>query len=65
MEAGLQSKAAYGFADARRHFETVLELWDQVADPEQRLGLDRATVLEHAAESAYLAGDPSRATAPR
>jgi ATP/maltotriose-dependent transcriptional regulator MalT len=61
MEAGLQSQAAYGFADARRHFETVLELWDQVADPEQRLGLDRATVLRHAAESAYLAGDPSRA----
>jgi DNA-binding CsgD family transcriptional regulator/tetratricopeptide (TPR) repeat protein len=61
MEAGLQSQAAYGFADARRHFETVLELWDQVADPEQRLGLDRATVLRYAAESAYLAGDPNRA----
>jgi DNA-binding CsgD family transcriptional regulator/tetratricopeptide (TPR) repeat protein len=61
MEAGLQSQAAYGFADARRHFETVLELWDQVADPEPRLGLDRATVLRHAAESAYLAGDPNRA----
>ena len=61
MEAGLQSHAAYGFADARRHFETVLELWDQVANPEQRLGLDRATVLRHAAESAYLAGDPNRA----
>jgi ATP/maltotriose-dependent transcriptional regulator MalT len=61
MEAGLQSQAAYGFADARRHFETVLELWDQVAGPEQRLGLDRATVLRRAAESAYLAGDPNRA----
>ena len=61
MEAGMQSHAAYGFADAQRHFETVLELWDQVADPEQRLGLDRARVLRYAAESAYLAGDPSRA----
>jgi DNA-binding CsgD family transcriptional regulator/tetratricopeptide (TPR) repeat protein len=61
MQAGFQSQAAYGFADARRHFETVLELWDQVADPEVRLGLDRATVLQHAAESAYLAGDPNRA----
>ena len=38
MEAGLQSQAAYGFADAMRHFETVLELWDQVADPEQQTG---------------------------
>ena len=61
MEAGLQSQAAYGFADAMRHFETVLELWDQVADPEQQLGLDRAAVLRYAAESAYLAGDPNRA----
>ena len=61
LEAGLQSQAAYGFADARRHFETVLELWDQVVDAERRLGLDRVAVLRYAAESAYLAGDPSRA----
>jgi len=61
VEAGLQSEAAYGFADAQRHFETALELWDQVADAEQRLGLDHAAVLQHAAESAYLAGDPNRA----
>ena len=27
FEAGLQSQTAYGFADARHHFETVLELW--------------------------------------
>ena len=31
LEAGLQSQAAYGFADARRHFETVLELWETTA----------------------------------
>jgi DNA-binding CsgD family transcriptional regulator len=61
VEAGLQSKAAYGFADAQRHFETALELWDQVADADERVGLDRAAVLQHAAESAYLAGDPNRA----
>ncbi len=61
VEAGLQSEAAYGFADAQRHFETALKLWDQVADAEERLGLDRAAVLQHAAESAYLAGDPNRA----
>jgi DNA-binding CsgD family transcriptional regulator/tetratricopeptide (TPR) repeat protein len=60
VEAGLQSEAAYGFADAQLHFETALELWDQVADAE-RVGLDRAAVLQHAAESAYLAGDPNRA----
>ncbi|MFL6186066.1 MAG: AAA family ATPase [Actinomycetes bacterium] len=61
VEAGLQSEAAYGFADAQRHLELALELWDQVADADERLGLDRAAVLQHAADSAYLAGDPNRA----
>ena len=61
VQAGLDSEAAYGFADAKRHFETALGLWDQVADPEQQVGLDHAAVLQHAAESAYLAGDPNRA----
>jgi tetratricopeptide (TPR) repeat protein len=61
VEAGLQSEAAYRFADAQRHFETALELWAQVADPERLLDLDHAAVLQHAAETAYLAGDPNRA----
>jgi DNA-binding CsgD family transcriptional regulator/tetratricopeptide (TPR) repeat protein len=61
VEAGLQSEAAYGFADAQRHLELALELWDQVADADERLGLDRAAVLQHAGDSAYLAGDPNRA----
>jgi DNA-binding CsgD family transcriptional regulator/tetratricopeptide (TPR) repeat protein len=61
VEAGLQSEAAYGFADAQGHFELALELWDQVADAGERLQLDHATVLEHAADAAYLAGDPNRA----
>jgi DNA-binding CsgD family transcriptional regulator/tetratricopeptide (TPR) repeat protein len=61
VEAGLQSEAAYGFADAQRHFELALELWDQVAGAGEHLGLDRAAVLQHAAESAYRAGDPNRA----
>src|SRR4029450_8359799 len=38
VEAGLQSQAAYGFADAQRHFELALELWDQVADADRRVG---------------------------
>ena len=61
VEAGLRSQATYGFADAQGHFETALALWDQVADPGGGLGLDRVAVLQHAAESAYLAGDPIRA----
>ena len=61
VQAGMQSVAAYGFADAQRQFETALELWDQVADAQARVGRDRVEVLQHAAESAYLAGDPTRA----
>jgi len=61
VEAGLRSEATYGFADAQGHFETALALWDRVADPGAALGLDRARVLQHVAESAYLAGDPNRA----
>jgi predicted ATPase len=45
VEAGLQSEAAYGFADAQRHFETALELWAQVADPAGLLDLDHAAVF--------------------
>ena len=61
VQAGLQSVAAYGFADAQRHFETALELWDQVADAGERVGRDHVEVVQLAAESAYLAGDPNRA----
>ena len=61
VAAGVQSASAYGFADAQRHFEMALGLWDRVTDAEARLGLDRAAVLQHAAQAAYLAGDPNRA----
>jgi DNA-binding CsgD family transcriptional regulator/tetratricopeptide (TPR) repeat protein len=61
VEAGLQSEAASGFADAQHHFELALELWDQVTDAGERLGLDHAAILQYAADSAYLAGDPNRA----
>jgi DNA-binding CsgD family transcriptional regulator len=63
VDAGLQAEAAYAFADAYQHFETALKLWAQVGDADMQLGLDYATVLEYAAESAYLSGDPNRAIA--
>ncbi len=63
IQAGLQSQAAYAFADAQQHFETALELWDQVPDAAEHATLSRARVLRHAAESAFTAGDPVRAIA--
>ena len=63
VQAGLQSRAVFAFADAQQHFETALELWDQVPDAEERATLSRAMVLRYAAESAFTAGDPVRAIA--
>ena len=63
VQAGLQSQAVYAFADAQQHFETALELWDQVPDAAEHATLSRAMVLRHAAESAFAAGDPVRAIA--
>jgi len=63
IQAGLQAQAAYAFADAQQHFETALELWDQVPDAAEHAALSRAKVQRHAAESAYTAGDPVRAIA--
>src|SRR4029453_12485690 len=63
IQAGLQSQAAYAFADAQQHFETALELWDQVPDAAEHATLSRVSVLRHAAESAFTAGDPVRAIA--
>jgi DNA-binding CsgD family transcriptional regulator len=63
IQAGLQSQAAYAFADAQQHFETALELWDQVPGAAEHATLSRARVLRHAAESAFTAGDPVRAIA--
>jgi DNA-binding CsgD family transcriptional regulator len=63
VQAGLQALAAFAFADAQQHFETALELWDQVPDAAERATLSRGRVLGHAAESAFVAGDPVRAIA--
>jgi DNA-binding CsgD family transcriptional regulator/tetratricopeptide (TPR) repeat protein len=63
VDAGRHAEAAYAFADAHEHFETALKLWAQVGDADAQLGVDHAAVLEYAAESAYLSGDPSRAIA--
>ena len=56
VDAGLAAERVYAFADARRQFEQALTFWP--ADEEAQLvtGLDRVAVLQHAAESAVLAG---------
>ena len=53
--AGLAAERVYAFADARRQFEQALQLWPAEEEPPGG-GLDRVALLQHAAESAVLAG---------
>ena len=61
IEAGLQAESRLAFAEARRHFENALELWDRVEDAPGRADMDRAAVLIRAAQNASLTGEPRRA----
>ncbi|RIQ32532.1 LuxR family transcriptional regulator [Jiangella rhizosphaerae] len=51
---------SYAHATAQQLLERALELWDQVAEPEQVAGSDRLDVLIRAATEAYAAGDFER-----
>jgi DNA-binding CsgD family transcriptional regulator/tetratricopeptide (TPR) repeat protein len=63
VTAGVAAEQTLAFAEAQRHFERALDLWDQVPDVATGLPLDRAELLERAAEAAYLARDQQRAVA--
>ncbi|WP_160312718.1 helix-turn-helix transcriptional regulator [Jiangella alkaliphila] len=51
---------SYAHATAQQLLERALELWDQVAEPEQVAGSDRLDVLIRAATEAYAAGEFER-----
>jgi len=63
VDAATAAAGIYGFAEAQRHYERAVELWDQVPDATAVVGLDRADLFERAAEVAHLAGEPRRASA--
>jgi predicted ATPase len=56
VDAGLAAERVYAFADARRQYEQALTFWPADEDVPLSAGLDRVAVLQHAAESAVLAG---------
>ncbi|MGI9022892.1 MAG: helix-turn-helix transcriptional regulator [Acidimicrobiales bacterium] len=65
--AAVAAERVYGYAEAQRHYERALELWDRVgggtslgASP---IDVDRLGLFERAAEAANLAGDHARAIA--
>jgi len=63
VRAGAEAERMYAVQEARRQYERVLELWDQVAEPDRITGLSRAVLLAQAAEAEWLAGSETRAVA--
>jgi DNA-binding CsgD family transcriptional regulator len=56
VQAGMAAERARAFAEAWRHYERALELWEQVADPGRLAGLDQVDLLARAAEAVALTG---------
>jgi DNA-binding NarL/FixJ family response regulator len=61
VEAAAEAEAVYAFDEARILYERALRLWDLAPYPDDRLPLDRLALLDRAAATAALVGDPARA----
>jgi DNA-binding CsgD family transcriptional regulator/tetratricopeptide (TPR) repeat protein len=61
VAAGEQAERSFAFGLARRHYERLLELWNQVRPPAGEMDVDRPWVLQRAAECALLTGKHDRA----
>jgi DNA-binding CsgD family transcriptional regulator len=63
VEAGLAAYRSFGFREALAHLERALELWPAVEDPTVIAGMDRVSLLWHAAHAARGARHSARAGA--
>jgi DNA-binding CsgD family transcriptional regulator/tetratricopeptide (TPR) repeat protein len=63
VRAGRAAADAYGPSAAQRHFELALELWTQVPDAPDRVGIAHTALLDAAADTAFRAGAVDRALA--
>jgi predicted ATPase len=61
VRAGLAAERARAFAEAARHYQRALELWDIAAEHGPTVELDRVEVLTRAGEMAALTGTAGRA----
>jgi DNA-binding CsgD family transcriptional regulator len=59
--AGQEAERLAAPAEAHRHFDQALSLWDRVSEPAKVSGLDRGTLAFRSALSAADSGDPARA----
>lgn len=58
VEAAEAAKAQFAFAEAQHGYQSALDLWHEVADPETAAGCAHLDLLRRLAEAAFLAGDP-------
>jgi DNA-binding CsgD family transcriptional regulator len=64
VQAGLAAEHAHAFAEAYRHYQRALQLWQQVPEPRAAAHLDRVDLLVRAADAAAFAGTVEQAVAP-
>jgi len=57
VQAGIEAEQVYAFAEASRHYQRALELWDIVDDADDRAGIDQVALRARAADTANLSGD--------
>jgi DNA-binding CsgD family transcriptional regulator/tetratricopeptide (TPR) repeat protein len=63
VRAGQAAEAGFALAEAVRHYERALELWEQAPGAAARSPLDRGSLPRRAAQAASLAGATGRAVA--
>jgi DNA-binding CsgD family transcriptional regulator/tetratricopeptide (TPR) repeat protein len=61
VRAGLAAEHAHAFAEATRHYQRALELWERVPEPSQAAGLDLVDLLTRAVEAVAFSGAAQRA----
>jgi DNA-binding CsgD family transcriptional regulator/tetratricopeptide (TPR) repeat protein len=63
VRAGQAAEDSFALAEAVRHYELALELWEHAPEAAASSPLSRAALLERAAQAAQLTGDSGRAVA--
>ncbi|MFC7546232.1 AAA family ATPase [Plantactinospora sp. GCM10030261] len=61
LAAAKAASCRYAYAEQSRLLERVLELWEQVPDAAERLGMDHVALVEEALAATWVAGDHVRA----
>jgi DNA-binding CsgD family transcriptional regulator len=61
VRAGAEAEQLGAPAEAHRHYDQALALWERIGDPEERAGMSRGQLALESATSAAASGDLSRA----